>query len=394
MGLDIVRSQLQSLNGMISVQSLPQQGTTFILKIPFSMTTDKLMLVQANGLVYALLLDSIEKIIIPTTQQIKEFEGKQILYWNSGEEEMVVNLIKLSNLMYYNGSITGINYLNNVPRDVEQEIMNNPVLLLKRNNGFLGLEVDQIIGEQELVIRPLGTAIIPPKYIYGCSNLANGNLILVIDGTMLIDAQQMEATLDVRNLPTPSPSAQQALLTSDDENESPSSPPLLISSTPLQDKEPETLPAPKESQPTPPATATHKLPPMVLVIDDAISVRQTLVMTLQKYGYQVVSAQNGVEAIEQLELHPGVEVIISDLEMPKMNGFQLLSHIRQHKDWQKKPVAVLTSRSSDKHRQLALELGANAYLTKPYLEHELLSTVENLAKEYSSSSPSLIAAAN
>ena len=97
---------------------------------------------------------------------------------------------------------------------------------------------------------------------------------------------------------------------------------------------------------------------------------------MNTYGIQ---AQNGVEALEQLQLHPEIAVIISDLEMPKMNGFELLSHIRQNPDFAKKPVMVLTSRSADKHRQLAYELGANSYLTKPYLEHEFLSTVESLA---------------
>jgi chemotaxis family two-component system sensor histidine kinase/response regulator PixL len=375
MGLDIVRTQLQSLNGVISVQSSPNQGTTFILKIPFSMTTDKLMLVQSGGVVYALLLDSIEKILIPSEQQIKDFEGKQILYWHSGEEEMVVNLIKLESLVYYNGSIVGSNYINNIPKSADTEIMKNPVLLLRRNQGILGLEVDQIIGEQELVIRPLGSAITPPKYIYGCSSLANGNLILVIDGTMLIDSQQMQATLDVRTLPTNSGLQKQALPMSDD-HISISSTPLLAASAAVN-----TI----ESLPNSYAGITPKLPKVVLIIDDAISVRQTIVMTLQKYGYQVFSAQNGIEAIEQLELHPEIEVIISDLEMPRMNGFELLSHIRQHKDWSNKPVVILTSRSSEKHRQLAQELGATGYLTKPYLEHELLSTVESLANSNSGS---------
>ncbi|MBD2294673.1 hybrid sensor histidine kinase/response regulator [Anabaena sphaerica FACHB-251] len=369
MGLDIVRTQLQSLNGMISVQSLPNEGTTFILKIPFSMTTDKLMLVQSGGIVYALLLDSIEKILIPSEQQIKKFEGKQILYWHSGEEELVVNLIKLESLVYYNGSVVGSNYLNNIPKSADTEIMKNPVLLLKRNQGILGLEVDQIIGEQELVIRPLGSTITPPKYIYGCSSLANGNLILVLDGTMLIDSQQMQATLDVRTLPTTSGFHKQALPMSED-NVSISSTPLLTASSTSN-----TIESPPNSY----AAITPKLPKVVLIIDDAISVRQTIVMTLQKYGYQVFSAQNGVEAIEQLELHPEIEVVISDLEMPRMNGFELLSHIRQHSAWAKKSVVILTSRSSEKHRQLAQELGATAYLTKPYLEHELLSTVESLA---------------
>lgn len=367
MGLDIVRTQLQALNGLISVQSSPHQGTTFILKIPFSMTTDKLMLVQAGGVIYALLLDSIEKILIPSEQQIKDFEGKQILYWHSGEDEMMVNLIKLANLMNYNGSLIGSNYLNNIPHNPDTEIMKNPVLLLRHNQGILGLEIDHIIGEQELVIRPLGSAMTPPKYIYGCSSLANGNLILVIDGTLLIDSQQMQATLDVRTLPAISGFQKQALPMSEDTIEST---PLLTASTPVKTR---------ESQLTTYVGITPKLPKVVLVIDDAISVRQTLVMTLQKSGYQVFSAQNGVEALEQLQLHPEVEVIISDLEMPRMNGFELLSHIRQNPALANKPVVILTSRSSEKHRQLAQELGATAYLTKPYLEHEFLATVESLA---------------
>ncbi|MGB6301745.1 MAG: response regulator, partial [Rivularia sp. (in: cyanobacteria)] len=86
--------------------------------------------------------------------------------------------------------------------------------------------------------------------------------------------------------------------------------------------------------------------------------------------------QNGVEALEKLQHHPEVDLVISDLEMPRMNGFELLSNLRQSPDLANVPVVVLTSRSAEKHRQLAEALGANAYLTKPYLEHEFLSQVE------------------
>jgi chemotaxis family two-component system sensor histidine kinase/response regulator PixL len=117
---------------------------------------------------------------------------------------------------------------------------------------------------------------------------------------------------------------------------------------------------------------------VILVVDDAISLRQTLSLTLQKSGYQVLQAENGVDALEKLEQHPEIQIVISDLEMPRMNGFELLSNIRQNPKLIKKPVVVLTSCSAEKHRQLAHALGANAYLTKPYLENEFLSTVENL----------------
>lgn len=211
MGLDIVRTQLQSLNGSISVQSSPYQGTTFILKIPFSMTTDKLMLVQAGGVIYALLQDSIEKIVIPSAQQIKEFEGKQFLHWRTDEDELMVNLYKLDKLMYYNGAVLTTGNLQNLADNSEAGMVKNPIILLRRHHGMVAIEVDQIIGEQELVIRPLGSCITPPKYVYGCSSLANGNLILVIDGTLLIDTQAMQATLDAISLPMTPPLNQQAL---------------------------------------------------------------------------------------------------------------------------------------------------------------------------------------
>jgi chemotaxis family two-component system sensor histidine kinase/response regulator PixL len=360
MGLDIVRSQLLALNGSISVQSLPNQGTTFTLKIPFSMTTDRLMLVQAGSAVYALLLDSIEKILIPSSEQIKEFEGKKVLHSNTGKDERMVSLRKLSELINYNGSFASGNISQNHITNYDTVVKSNPVLLLRRNQEVLGLEVDQIIGEQELVIRPLGNAIAPPKYVYGCSSLANGTLILVIDSALLLQSGEMQATLDIMTQPTAHLLKKKAL---------PSG--LTGSTTPLLN------PSAASKQPSQLVPNNNSLK-VILVVDDAISLRQTLSLTLQKSGYQVLQAENGVDALEKLQLHPEIQVVISDLEMLRMNGFELLSNIRQNPKLIKKPVVVLTSRSAEKHRQLAQALGANAYLTKPYLENEFLSTVESL----------------
>ncbi|MEH1940977.1 MAG: hybrid sensor histidine kinase/response regulator [Nostoc sp.] len=367
MGLDIVRTQMHALNGSISVQSLPNQGTIFILKIPFSMTTEKLMLVQAKGVVYALLLDSIEKILIPSEQQIKEIEGKKVLYLNTDNDETMVSLRQLSKLINYNGSSFNSEAPYNTSNTHDPSIAKNPVLLLRRNQAKVALEVDQIIGEQELVIRPLGNAIAPPKYIYGCSSLANGNLILVIDASLLVKSSEIQqTTLDIRALPVASSSNKKALPIS---GHTFSSTPLLVASTSTT-----TI----ETQPSYSQESDNKLPKVVLVVDDAISLRQTLSLTLQKSGYHVIQAQNGVEALEKLQLHPEIQVVVSDLEMPRMNGFELLSNFRQYPNLAKIPVVILTSRSAEKHRQLAQELGARAYLTKPYLEHEFLSRIKTL----------------
>lgn len=367
MGLDIVRTQMNALNSSVSVQSLPNQGTIFILKIPFSMTTEKLMLVQAKGVVYALLLDSIEKILIPSEQQIKEIEGQKVLHWNTDKDEAMVNLRQLSKLIHYNDSFLNTDAPYNTSNTGDPSTAKNPVLLLRRNQGMFALEVDQIIGEQELVIRPLGNAIAPPKYVYGCSSLPNGNLILVIDASLLVKSSEIQqTTLDIMALPVASPSNKKALAISGDTF---ASTPLLTASTSIK-----TI----ETQPRYSQEPDYKSPKVVLVVDDAISLRQTISLTLQKSGYQVIQAQNGVEALEKLQSHPEIQVVVSDLEMPRMNGFELLGNFRQYPKLAKIPVVILTSRSSEKHRQLAQELGAKAYLTKPYLENEFISTIKGL----------------
>ncbi|MHC5676445.1 hybrid sensor histidine kinase/response regulator [Nostoc sp.] len=383
MGLDIVRTQMHALNGSVSVQSFPNQGTIFILKIPFSMTTEELMLVQAKGVVYALLLDSIEKILIPSEQQIKEIEGKKVLHWKTENDETMVSLRQLSKLIDYNGSFFNSATAYKTSNTHDPSIGKNPVLLLRRNQGKVALEVDQIIGEQELVIRPLGNAIAPPKYIYGCSSLANGNLILVIDASLLVDSSDIQqTTLDISPLPIASSSNKKALPIS---GHNFSSTPLLTAST---------CTTTIETQPSYSQERDNKSPKVILVVDDAISLRQTISLTLQKFGYQVIQAQNGIEALEKLQLHPEIQVVISDLEMPRMNGFELLSNFRQYPNLAKIPVLILTSRSAEKHRQLAQELGAKAYLTKPYLEHEFLSLIQGLINGNTNDSKYLLMVTN
>jgi CheY-like chemotaxis protein len=126
----------------------------------------------------------------------------------------------------------------------------------------------------------------------------------------------------------------------------------------------------------PPAPDLRAIPnPLILLVDDSITLRQTLALTLQKADYQVLQAKDGYEAIEQLRHHTDIQLIICDIEMPRMNGFEFLKYRQQDPDLVKVPVVILTSRSGEKHRLIALELGATAYITKPFLEHQLLTTV-------------------
>jgi CheY-like chemotaxis protein len=125
---------------------------------------------------------------------------------------------------------------------------------------------------------------------------------------------------------------------------------------------------------------------IVLIVDDSITVRQTLSLTLEKAGYQVLQAKDGYEAIEQLHQQTDIQLVICDIEMPRMNGFEFLKHRQQDPLLSDTPVVILTSRSASKHRLIAAELGATNYITKPYLEHQLLATVADVLEKNSHNS--------
>jgi two-component system, chemotaxis family, sensor histidine kinase and response regulator PixL len=357
-GLDVVRNQLRSLEGNITVDSVPRQGTTFSMQLPLTLMTARLLVCQMGHAVYAFLSDEIEKILIPQTNQIETMGGQSVFHWQRGQEEYPVPIYPLGDLVNYNTAL---------PEQIKHEISlkathnllpvaADPSLLLMRwKEGFFGISVEQILGEQELVIRPISRAIAMPNYIYGCSILADGQLTLVIDGKTLVNRIG-------RTVVSPNRQAPQPIEISQPEVE-----PLDLIAPPIF-VEPPPVPAVK------PALAAKQ----VLVIDDSVTVRQTLSLTLKKAGYKVLQAQDGLDAIAQLQQHSDIQLITCDLEMPRLNGFEFL--MRYKKEFTKTaPVTMLTSRSSEKHRQLALQLGASAYLTKPYTEHELLSTLSNLS---------------
>jgi chemotaxis protein histidine kinase CheA/ActR/RegA family two-component response regulator len=353
-GLNVVRSQMEMLSGSVIVNSEPQKGTTFLLQFPLSLTMAKLMICEAKGVVYALLSDAIDQIILPKSEQIQYSNGQKVLHLNNNAKA-VIPVYNMAELMSGNSA----NYRNKLPEIVEQnnpqvetnKFSTTPLLLLRQTSQvdlwqgteIVALEIDQIMGEQELVIRSLGKAIAPPSYIYGGSTLADGRLTLVIDPIILVSQLLDQVAGKTSN--------------SDWQWETNNS-----------QLDPEIYSLPIVSHP----------PKKILVVDDSISVRQTLAMTLQRSGYQVLQAQNGREALHQLQQNNGIQLVICDIEMPSMNGFEFLNYYHQDASLAQVPVIMLTSRTGEKHRLLAKELGAVGYFTKPYRENEMLKAIADL----------------
>ncbi len=339
-GLDVVRSQIEAMDGSIAIDSVPNKGTVFSLQIPLTLTIAKLMLTKADGLTYALLTDAIEKIVVPISNQIRVFEGHKVLHWETNSEVQTIPVRKLADLIEYPRTILG-RTRNNNESDINN---NNPILLLRRQGGLVGLEVDQVLGEQELVIRPLGSAIAPPKYVYGCSFLKDSSLTLVIDGNVLLHHSQ-------------------------------NGPSAISQNAYLADSKPKQLPGNTTDQLL---LDSSNLAKTLLVVDDSSSLRKSIAMSLEKVSDTVIQAENGLNALEQLQKSGEVNLVVCDLEMPMMNGFQFLKALRQNQHLRDTPVIILTSRDSDKHRKLALQLGAAAYLIKPCDEQELFDTINSI----------------
>ncbi|EGJ30063.1 MULTISPECIES: hybrid sensor histidine kinase/response regulator [Moorena] len=363
-GLDVVLNQVKALRGSVQVDSSPDLGTRFRLQIPLSLTIGKLLLCQAGKQVYGLITDQVKQIIIPQEHQLRSWEDGKVLHLGTGSDQQLVKVYQLGQILDYSSLASPFSVTHPHQPVVPKQTI-RPIILIHYQDQLVGLEVEQLLGDQELVIRPLGTMIVPPPYVNGGSILADGRLTLVLDGTELIQYLSDQRTdgsqrLKVSTLKVESKSDDQATQAMETLSRK-QLPPSLVE----------------------PFWVRHK--PKVLLVDDSITLRQTLAMTLGKNGYQVFQAQDGYEAIEQLQHQKDIQLVICDIEMPRMNGFEFLKHCQQDPALVDIPVVILTSRSNDKHRLIAAQLGAKAYITKPYLEHKLLTTVTDVVEPISPS---------
>jgi chemotaxis family two-component system sensor histidine kinase/response regulator PixL len=345
-GLDVVRSQMRSLKGSITVSSSPGVGTTFTLHLPLTLTIAKLLVCLIGPTAIALPSDSVEEIVVPKSDQVKTTGEQRFLRWR----DQIVPAYRLADILDYACPLpesSPSQALVSVPSPADWAL---PMLVLRQEQQVLALEIDRLVTEQELVIKPFGSAIAPPSFTYGCTILGDGSLIPVIDGTVLLDQLLGHNTTATR---------------------------INTGSKPI------TLSVHENSSNSHTKTGiTTPHAPTVLVVDDAAALRRTLALTLERAGCRVLQARDGREALEQLRQGSSrVNLVVCDIEMPNMNGFEFLGQRRQDPQLSKIPVVMLTSRSNDKHRWLAMRLGATAYFTKPYLEQEFLVAIKHIIDE-------------
>ncbi len=316
-GMDVVRTALGGIRGTISIDSVLGRGTNFTIRLPLTLNICKALCCLNRHARVALPMDGVEDMQDFTPEQIEVEEGRKYITWRNSR----LRLHPLNNLLTHQRRISRTSYGS---ADSEQI----PVVILRSAGNLLALQVDQVIGEQEIVIKQIEGPIPKPAGISGATVLGDGTIMPVAD---VLELLELAAQGRVRK----SKSWQ------------------------------ETVP-PLEVQPS------FTTDPMVLIVDDSITVRELLSLSFSKAGYRVEQARDGQEAWEKLRGGLLCDLVFCDIEMPRIDGLELLSRIQKDPSLSQIPVAMLTSRGADRHRQMAAQLGASAYFTKPYLEEALL----------------------
>ncbi|AFY56032.1 chemotaxis protein histidine kinase-like protein [Rivularia sp. PCC 7116] len=325
-GMDVVRNNLELINGEITVDSISGKGTTFTLSVPFTLSVARIVLVETSGIPLAFPTDAIQEICLLENQQILPGSNGEFINWH----DSLVELVDISNYLHFN-NIRSTSSIQEIPPRIEDKV----VLIISTGNKLIAIKADRCWDEQEVAIRRVEGSIPLPEGFNNCTILDNGRIVPLVSPAQLLSLIAKKDTLNLNSQP--------------------------LSST--------SFISPKNRKNS------------ILIVDDSVNVRRFLALTLERAGYFVEQAKDGQEALIKLQSGLEVESIICDIEMPRLDGYNFLIRLKSQENLQKIPVIMLSSRTTGKYRQLAMQLGAAVYLTKPYNEHELLQTLKQVVSE-------------
>ena len=316
-GMDVVHEEVRQLGGSMSIDSVPGQGVHFRIRLPFTVSVNRALMVQCGEDQYAIPLNTIDGIVrvLPN-----ELEGHYRLdpptYKYAGQHYELCYLGELLKT-------------STRPKLLGQSLP-LPVLLVQCNERHIAVQVDAMAGTREIVVKSLGPQFAAVQGLSGATILGDGRVVLILD--LLAPIRAMQARVPQQPL--------------------------------RQDA---------ESEP-------HK-PLLVLVVDDSVTVRKVTSRLLERHGMNVLTAKDGVDAMLLLEEHMP-DLMLLDIEMPRMDGFEVATQVRADERLQHLPIIMITSRTGQKHRDRAMAIGVNDYLGKPYQESVLLESIALWSKTH------------
>ncbi|MEH2054899.1 MAG: response regulator, partial [Nostoc sp.] len=328
-GMDVVRSEISEIRGTVNTDSTLGKGTTFTIRLPLTLSICKALCCVSDRARVAFPMDGVEDTLdIPLKSIQHDANGQSFISWR----DTVLPFRPLKELLTFNRQISRGNVYGGT-RDDDMV----SVVVVRSANTMIALQIDLVLSEQEIVIKQFEGPAPKPIGVAGATVLGDGRIMPIADVLEIIDIFQGRISTQ-------------------------------MGGNSWQQKA------------TPQDTSPAKIDPTVLIVDDSITVRELLSLTFNKAGYRVEQARDGQEAWDKLRSGLPCDIVFCDIEMPRCDGLELLSRIQKDSNLNHLPIAMLTSRGADKHRQIASQLGASGYFTKPYLEEALLEAATRMLK--------------
>ncbi len=324
-GMDVVYSEIKQLGGNVSINSRWGEGTEFLVRLPFTVSVNRALMIEIGSDHYAVPLNTIEGIV-----RISPFELDH--YYQNPTEKFE-----------YAGEQYDLRYLGTLLHStsrpkLESRSLPLPVVLVRSADYSVALQVDQLLGSREIVVKTLGTQFSAVHGLSGATVLGDGSVVVILDLLGLIRSESK----------------------------------LIGSHSNVVELRTAVLERPEEED----VIAASR----VMVVDDSVTVRKVTGRFLEREGFEVITATDGRDAMTVLQDHTP-DVMLLDIEMPRMDGFEVVAAMRSSPTLKHIPIIMITSRTGDKHRERALSLGANRYMGKPYQEDQLLATINELIEE-------------
>ncbi len=345
-GLDVVRDSVSRLRGSLEVESTPGQGTAFTMKFPTSLAIQSTMMIRVGEHQFA-----IPTVMVDSIGRLDNF--KQSTF--TGKPAIIVQ-----NDLY---PLNFLKQLLGLPISAPDE--KAPVLLVHTDRQRVALVVDEIKGKMDVVMKNLGPHLRQVHGIAGGTVMGNGRVVLILELMELLSSRSHTISGSAGTIAAPElhgGSAAQTFLP-DVRTNVELSPGRFSSTSP-------SIPTVKPAAMQP--TGKH-----ILIVDDSPSVRRVVGNMLKQHGWEVQVARDGVEALEMISNETPAGVLL-DIEMPRMDGYELMATVRAQEQYRTLPIVILTSRAASKHQQRAMQLGANAYVVKPYQDEELINILNSL----------------
>jgi chemosensory pili system protein ChpA (sensor histidine kinase/response regulator) len=308
-GMDVVKNDISSIGGRVDIATTRGKGTTFTIYLPLTLAVTQAVLVRSGANVIALSSAMVEQVLrLKAAELAGHFEKKLIVFQDRSYP------------------LHSMHELLGAPAKGDYQPYNS-VLLLRSGIQRIAVQVDELIGNQEIVVKHIGPQLARVPGVSGATVLGDGRIALIMNPVQLVQRTSAASVT-----------------------------PAILHTTAVR--------------------AAHA--PLVMVVDDSLTVRKITGRLLEREGYRVATAKDGVDALEQMaEALP--KVLLVDIEMPRMDGFDLARNVRAEPRTQGIPIIFISSRTAEKHRSQAAQIGVNAFLGKPYPESELLQLVAKYA---------------